>query len=109
MAFHEIKATLDEKIQQTDKKLSDLKMRLERLEQERDQFLSDRELSSEELASYVADEANFHPELWMQWQEEKKALDEKLQSELRQVRDEGKAAKAYTERGGIAPHWLFVR
>jgi hypothetical protein len=104
-----IKEKLEEKIQATERKLNELSIRLKRLDEEYQQLLKEWGLTAEELKNHVENPENFDPSIWEELQKEKKKLDEKLNLELNSVSDPLKTKQAFSERGSIQQHWLFVR
>lgn len=104
-----INKNIEEKFQRTERKLKELSITLQRLNDEYQQFLKDLALTPTQLKEYVNDPANFSPSIWEQLQDEKKKLDEKLNLELSNLRDPLKVKEIFSEKGKIQPHWLFVR
>ncbi|MCB1112625.1 MAG: hypothetical protein H7A37_01850 [Chlamydiales bacterium] len=96
------------KIRQNEKKLRELRVRVDSLNKEVDGFLTSLGVSSEQLTAYVENRENFDDETWEKLQDERQKLDAKLTFELESVSDPTKTKKAY-ETLNVAPHWIFVR
>lgn len=104
-----VKENLEDKIQETEKKLHEISLDMKRLDREYQNLLDEIELSPLELKEYVENPKNFSAPIWEQLQAEKKMLDEKLNLELNNIPDLLKTQKVFSERGKIQQHWLFVR
>lgn len=104
-----IEEKLEERIHKTERKLIELSLHIQRLNREYQEILDDLALTPEQLKSFVENPANFTPPIWEQLQKEKKAMEEKLNLELNNVRDANKAKSTIAEKGKVQQHWLFVR
>jgi hypothetical protein len=104
-----IKEKLEEKIHRTERKLLELALHIHRLNQEYHELLNELAVTPEELKDFVENSENFSPSTWEELQKEKKQLEERLNSELSNVRDANKAKDTFSEKGKIQQHWLFVR
>lgn len=104
-----VKEKLEEKINQTERKLRELSIRLERFDQEYQEILEELGVTPSELTDFASNSDNFPSSTWKELQKEKEQIDLKLNLELNNVRDANKTAKRATERGFIQQHWLFVR
>lgn len=100
--------TLDEKITENEKKIKDLKNRLESINFQSDSFFEELEVTEEQLSSFISDENNFTKENWDQLQKEKKKLDDKLNVELANIKNPLKSKKNLASLH-VAQHWLHVR
>lgn len=100
---------IETKIHKTEKKLAELSLRLQYFHEEYEKLLEECELSPTELKTYIESPDNFSKETWEHLQQEKKQLDEKLITDLSQVRDPNKAKQTLMDQSIIQQHWLFVR
>lgn len=106
MAFEQ---KLEDKITTTQRKLKELSIKMEKLDHDYNKLLKELELTPEQLKNYIENPENFTQPIWEQLQNEKKMLDEKLNLELSRASDPNKTKQAYSEKGTIQQHWLFVR
>ncbi|MBA2369103.1 MAG: hypothetical protein H0V82_08795 [Candidatus Protochlamydia sp.] len=104
-----LKKALEEKIQNTQLKMQELSIGMEKLEDDYQELLKELGLTSEELQDYAENPNNYSPPIWEQLQSEKKMLDEKLNLALTNIRDPIKAKEALSERAAIQNHWIYVR
>ncbi len=106
MAIHE---KLEEKIHQTERKLIELSVHMQRLNREYQGLLEELALTPEQLKEFMDNPDNFAPPIWEKLQNEKKKINERLNLDLNNVRDANKTKTVYSEKGKIQQHWLFVR
>jgi hypothetical protein len=99
---------LDEQIRQAELKIEALAMRIESLDRQSDELFDDLKVTKEQLDVFIGNSSNFTEDNWVQLQELKKELDDKLKRELDNVRNPLKNKKTYSERN-IGHNWLFVR
>lgn len=99
---------IEAKIQNTRKKLQEIEINLENLQREL-QILEENSTSSEDMAAFIENKDNFSNPIWEKLQKEKKILEEKMNRELNSIPDPNLNKKAYSEKGTIQPHWIFVR
>lgn len=99
---------LEAKLIDLDKKITELELSNEALEREVSVFLSEQNVTEEQLSQFVSNSANFQPLNWEQLQLEKKRLDDKLDRELKNVLNPLKVKKS-RQSLNIQPNWLFVR
>ena len=104
-----IEEKLEEKIHRTDRKLAELLIRLEQIQQQHHEIINDLNATPEDLIAFSQNRDNFSAETWEQLQEEKKQIEQWLHLQLSNVRDPCKAKKATDERAAVQQHWLFVR
>jgi hypothetical protein len=104
-----IEEKLEEKIHRTERKLIELSLHIQRLNHEYQDILKELALTPEQLKEFADNPENFPPPIWEQLQNEKKIMNEMLESELNNVRDANKTKKTIAERGNVQQHWLFVR
>lgn len=100
---------VEQKIESNEKKISVLKMRLERFEKAFKEVYEDAEIAPEQLTEYLNTPSNFDPEIWSHIQDLRLQLDNKLNKELENIRNPFKMSQTYAERGEVQRHWLFVR
>ncbi|WP_068468696.1 hypothetical protein [Candidatus Protochlamydia phocaeensis] len=100
---------LKEKIQQTQLKMQEISINMEKLEREYQLLLEELALTPDQLKNYVEDSNNFSPPIWEQLQNDKQKLDEKLDLDLKSVRDPLKIQKTLSESSHVRQHWIFVR
>lgn len=100
---------IEEKIQQTDKKLKEFSIALQRFNDHYQEWLDQLGLTAEELKEHANNPENFSPEIWQQLQEERKKGEEELAKQMNSVPDPLKTKKTLSERGHVQQHWLFVR
>lgn len=98
-----------EKIRQSDRKLLELLLQIERLDHNYKSLLKELNFTRESLKEYVENPDNFSPSLLEYLKNEKKQLDDKLNSELNHVPDVNKTQQTLSEKGQVQQHWLFVR
>lgn len=91
-----------------EKQVQELVIRMETLDRQLDELFVDLKVTPEQLSTFLADENNFTPDNWIQLQDLRKVLQEKLQRELDNVRDPLKIKKTFSERQ-VGHHWIFVR
>lgn len=100
---------IEDKIAETDKKLKEISIFMERLEAEYDSALHRLELTPESIEAYMSDEANFPPEIKEELKIQEKLIDDKINRELSRVKDPQSNEKKSQERSTVQQHWLFVR
>lgn len=89
-------------------KIKELSIRNENLDREAIAFLEELKVTPEQLTIFIEDEENFTGENWKELQKERDKLEQKLQTEIRSMRNPLEVKKAYSERK-IDNHWLFVK
>jgi hypothetical protein len=99
----------DENIQSNERKLQELLIRFEQTENELNHFLNEIGLTPQQAEIYVSNKQNFSESEWEELQKQKKAMEEKLQRDLDNIRDPAKSQKTYSEQSQLDPRWLFVR
>lgn len=103
------KEKLEDKIQNTERRLVELSLILKKLDREYQKLLDEMSVTPEAVKSFVENPDHFPPPIWEQLQNEKKMRDEKLNMELSCVPDLTKTKKTMSERSQIQQHWLHVR
>ncbi len=106
MTFHQ---KLEEKIHHTQLKIKEMVIHVENLHHEYSQILKELGLNSDQIQSFIENKENFSPSEWEALQNEQKKLDEKLDLQLKNIKDPRKNKQVFLEQGNIQPHWLFVR
>lgn len=101
--------SMEQKIENNEKKIAVLKMRLERYEKGLQEFFENVNVTPRELTDYLQTAANFEPEVWAHLEAFRAELDEKLQKELQNIRNPAKTSQTYAERKDIRQHWLYVK
>lgn len=104
-----LEENIEQKFQTNEKKIAVMKMRIDRFEKAFAEFYEDANVTPEELTDYLNTPTNFDPEIWAHIQEFKMQLDNKLSSELDNIRNPFKTSQTYAQRGEVQRHWLFVR
>lgn len=99
---------VEEKISLNDKKIRELSIRLEKLDSDVSEFMAELEVTPEQLSSFISHKANFTDNNWDQLQKHKKQLDEKLDVDIKNVRNPHKTKKALDSLH-VQRHWLHVR
>jgi hypothetical protein len=98
----------EEKLSINERKLKELAARQEKLDDEVAHFLSELEVTPEQLSTFLANQDNFTEENWKELQHRKKMLDEKLDLELKNIRNPLSVKKALASLN-VGQHWLHVR
>lgn len=102
--FKDIEQILEDK----NKKITELSIRNESLDREMENLYKELKVTPEQLSSFIQKEENFTEKNWKEMQKEKEKLDQKLQTEIKSIRNPKEAKKAYSQRK-INPQWLFVK
>ncbi len=102
------KDNIEEKLHINEKKIRELDIRFETLENDISKFLQELDVTPEQLTAFISQKDNFTQENWEELQKQKKQLDEKLEVELKNVRDPKKAKKAFASLN-VGNHWLYVK
>lgn len=110
--FYEVfmffKDSAEEKLTINEKKIQELAIRLEKLDLDINGFLKEMEVTPEQLTTFISQKENFTEDNWKELQEQKKKLDEKLDLELRNIRNPLKTKSALASLN-VGRHWLHVR
>ena len=102
------KEKIEDKIQSTEKKLTEFSICLNRLNREYQELLDTLSLTPEQLKEQEINN-DIDSSVREHLQNEKKKLDEKLNLELENVIDACKTKKTNNDRANIKQHWLFIR
>lgn len=103
------KESISDNILQTERKLKELSIKMEKVQQDYQKLLNEIGLSPEQISEYVDNPDNFSPPIWEMLQKERAHLDERLNLELSRIKDPRKNEKKYSDQAVIQQHWLFVR
>jgi hypothetical protein len=104
-----LEENLKESIFETEKKLKEASINLERFDREYQTFLNDMGLTKEEIRNFTFDESNYPEKEREIILNEKKKIDARLDLESGSAFDRANVKKTLSEQAGIKPHWLFVR
>lgn len=99
---------IEEKLNMNEKKLREMSIRLEKLDRDIANFLHEMEVTPEQLTAFISKKEHFTEGNWEELQKHKKQLDEKLEVELKNVRNPLKAKKALASLN-VNRHWLYVK
>lgn len=99
---------LEEQVTNNEKKIRELSIRHEKLDLDVSNFLKELEVTPEQLSAFITKKENFTEDNWEELQNQKKKLDEKLDLELKNVRNPLKSKKALASLN-IRQHWLHVK
>lgn len=99
---------VEEKLNNNEKKIRELAILLEKVDNDVSIFLQELEVTPEQLTTFISNQENFTENNWLELQKQKKQLDEKLDTALKNVRNPLKAKKAL-DALHVPRHWLHVR
>ncbi len=94
--------------QNPEKKIRELEIRNQKLDQDTLDLLKELQVTPEQLSQFLNNNDNFTQLDWEKMQQQREKLDQKLQTELTCLRNPLKSKKTQQERY-INNHWLFVR
>lgn len=95
-------------IQKNDLAIKELAIRIEALDRDVNDLLTQLSVSPDQLTTFIENQENFSDNNWKSLLEKRKALDEKLLKELLNVSNPKKRKEALKSLQ-VQPHWLFVR
>lgn len=95
-------------LQQNTIKMQELTLRLENLDRDIDEFVTECNIAHEKLTAFIQKKENFTEENWTQLIQEKEKLDLSLQKQLSNIRNPIKTKRAYSSLH-VQRHWLPVR
>ena len=98
----------EEKLIINENKIRELSIRFEKLNSDITNFLEELEVTPEQLTTFISNKDNFTEDNWEVLQQRKKQLDEKLDIELKNVRNPLKVKKALASLN-VHQHWLYVK
>lgn len=109
MFFNQKENNIENQILKNDLSLQELLIRIDSLDREVKKLLEELNITPEQVSQFVSLKDNFTQENWEQLQQQRKMLDEKLDLELRSIRDPQKTKNTFQENKNIARHWIFVK
>jgi len=98
----------DRKILNIEKKIQELTIRIEAQDKEDRELLKALNVSPEQLTTFVQDKTNFTDKNWKELNKQQDELDERLNRDLKNIRNVRKAEQAYSARN-IDHRWIPVR
>jgi len=96
------------KTKQNQRKLKEITLRMEALNQEIDAFFKEVGVSVEEFAKYASNSDNFTPQAWSEMEKRRKFLDERLQKELDSIQDPSRTKKSFDDHSA-SRNWIPCR
>lgn len=99
---------LEQQITRNEKTMHELVIRIENLDREVEEFLTELQVTPEQLSALMEKKEKFTEGNWQELIRQKQELDDKLNRELNNIRNPLSAKKTYDERR-IGNNWLFVR
>ncbi|MBS4169833.1 Uncharacterized protein NEOC95_000551 [Neochlamydia sp. AcF95] len=99
---------LEEKLNINERKMRELAIRLEKLDEDTHAFLEELEISPEQLTTFISQKENFTDSNWQELQQQKKQMDDKLETELNNIRNPLQSKQIFSSLN-VARHWLYVR
>lgn len=100
---------LNDRLHQTQTKLKELEINLEKLDREYKKLIAETELDPDHIQGYIDEPTNFSEPIWERLQKEKKKLSDNLNKSLNLVTDPTRVKKTFAERGTIQQNWIFVK
>lgn len=100
--------SLETKIKKNEQKAEALFQEILTLYQQEKIFLDELKVTPEQLTTFISAKENFTEQNWETLNFEKQKLDQKLQTELNNIRNPKKTKKAYSEKK-IEGHWLYIK
>lgn len=100
--------TYEQQTVRNEKKIKEICLRIEKLDQDVEQYFKEQGINPVEVAQYMENKENFSDSEWKEIQEAQHLLEKELKLNLKNIRDPRKAKKAYNDRH-VQPHWLYVR
>lgn len=98
----------EEKLVHNEIKMRELDIRHEKLDHDISNFFEELQVTPEQLTAFISTKDNFTEENWQELQKQKKQLDEKLDIELKNVRNPLKSKKALASLN-VGRNWLHVK
>jgi hypothetical protein len=103
-----LRESTEDRLKKNEKKIQELVIRHEKLDQDITNFLEELEVTPEQLTAFISAKENFTEDNWLRLQEHKEKLHIKLDVELKNIRDPHKTKKA-RDSLHIGSHWLHVK
>lgn len=89
--------------------LQELLIRIDGLDRQVKAFMDELQVTPQQINVFVNDPKNFTKENWDELERQRKMLDEKLDLELRHIRDPKTVKKNLEIQKEVQRHWIFVR
>ncbi len=102
------KDNIEEKLNLNEKHIRELSIRFEKLEKDISSFLEELEVTTEQLTAFISQKDNFTDDNWQELQKHKKQLEEKLETDLKSIRNPLNSKKALASLN-VGRHWLHVK
>lgn len=99
---------LENKITLQEKKISEIEIKNERMEEEIESFYEEFEVNQQNLSLFISQKENFSDGSWEILQAEKQKAESKLARDLENIANPFRLKKVYKQRK-VETHWLFVR
>lgn len=99
---------LENHIQKNELAIQELSIKLDALNRNVQDLLNELNVSPQQLTTFLDNKDNFTEENWNTMTTQRKALDEKLNMELQNLRNPQKTKKTF-QAMHVQQHWLFVR
>lgn len=99
---------LEQLLAKQDRSTQELLLRIDALDREVKGLMTELEICPKQIASFLSNPENFTPENWEELQKQRLMLDEKLTTDLQNIRDPLKQKKKRDDFK-VQNHWLFVR
>jgi|ERR1700733_5959096 hypothetical protein len=99
---------LDQQIQQRTSKIKALEIQIEQLDLQTDALLSELKVTPEQLTAFISKKEHFTEENWEELVKQKQTLDNKLSTELANIRNPKKTKRNYSSLH-VSRHWLHVK
>lgn len=100
---------LENQSTKNDLTLQELLIRIDGLDRQVKAFMDELEITPTQISEFVNNRENFTPENWEELENQRKMLDEKLDLELRNIRNPKHTQKNFSAQAGVQQHWIFVR
>jgi hypothetical protein len=88
--------------------LRELMHRSKELEAVEEKLFQELNVTPEQISAFIEKSDNFTPDNWNQIQEQKKQLNEKLERDLKNIKNPLKTKKSYQNRI-VDNRWLYVK
>ncbi|NGX43057.1 MAG: hypothetical protein K940chlam7_01348 [Chlamydiae bacterium] len=99
---------VEKTIENNEKKIKELAIKVETLDREAAELLEELNVTPEQLTAFIENKKNFTDQNWEELQDHRKTLDQKLKTELENIRNPRKTEKTYSEMK-IDKQWIPVK
>jgi archaellum component FlaC len=99
---------LEQLLAKQDRSTQELLLRIDALDREVKGLMDELDICPKTINTYLSNPDNFSKENWEELQKQRQMLDEKLVTDIENIRNPIKQKKKQDERV-IQNHWLFVR